>query len=519
LKLWLLLQPGRQPPLPKKHPKNKKLKMKTLTKLILATGALLAMLAPSAQAQVTAPVTIHINGSTAYRAAVHEAIVQILTSPTAAFLSGKTLATSNQAVFQGTINGQTVVFETDWTGSISGIINTANATAPSGSTSWLSPSNITGTAATPGTQTISNAGGTFYSNFDLNAGPGGGNASAATPTYDTAAAPDVCLSDAFQSSTPQAALTTLSGFTGSTAGNAGSINDSENGEIVGVIPFVWLKNAALTNDTNYTTWKNITNITNLQAKELLTTYQQPASFLTGIATDTCPIYITGRDGDTGTRFSELAETGFGVTTLTHQITFNTALLGTAPYQQETGNFTKAQFKLTTASPGANVGGYSSGGTLCGFLADYGTDTDSSLFAGEGYVVGYAGIADADSALAPSGLPVAGNSHYPANYAPAQELAYNGVFESLATISNGTYQGWEYEHFYTLPSSSNPNASNTSWLTVVGNLVGELENTYVVRPGAPAGTGSSNEVTAHVAGYLVNEVAPTSKNAEGGVISP
>lgn len=491
--------------------------MKTLTKLILATGALLAMLAPSAHAQVTAPVTIHINGSTAYRAAVHEAIVQILTSPTAAFLSGKTLATSNQAVFQGTINGQTVVFETDWTGSISGIINTANATAPSGSTSWLAPSNITGVhPAAPGTQTLS-GGGAFYTNFDLNAGPGGGDPCAATPTYDTASAPDVCLSDAFQSSTPQAALTTLSGVTGSTAGNAGSINDGENGEVVGVIPFVWLKNAAMTSDTNYATWQNLTNITNLQVKYLLASYNAPASFLTGVATDTCPIYLTGRDPDSGTRFSELAETGFGVTGTAHQITFGT-VTGTAPYQQETGTFSKQAVKLTTASPVANVGGYSSGGTLCGVLADYGTDTDSSLFAGKGYVVGYAGIADADSALAPSGLPAAGNSNYPTNYTPSVELGYNGVKESLATINNGTYQGWEYEHFYTLPSSSNPNASNTSWLTVVGNLVGELENTYVVRPGAPAGTGSSNEVTAHVAGYLTSEVT-ASKNAEGGVITP
>lgn len=515
---------------------------------MLSAGALLALVATSAQAQVTAPVTLHITGSTAYRAAMTEAIVQIFGgSVNAAYYpSTKTLATAGQAVFQGTLNGQTVTIETDWTGSISGINTVATGAVPApatadtgtganhGTSPWLSPSNLNGTTATAGTQTITNgdlSNAQFYSNFDLNAGPGGGLGLAANSTavYDAPVTADCCMSDSFQSSTPlntASGTTQLDGITGTSvsanalsSSNHGFSNKPGTGEVVGVIPFVWVKCAAESTDTDYQTWTRLTNITNLQAKYLLGNGYGTANLLTGSSAD-ANVYVnlTGRDTDSGTRFSELAETTYGVTSTANQYTLH--ISGTAGSPAHSSDSTTSPLlqssKLQIPLLANNVGGYNSGGGLCSALCAPGIDADFG-----GYVIAEAGISDADSLLAPDGLPVANNSSYPANYQPGVALSYNGVNPNggnlLTLIKNGTYQAWEYEHFYTLPYGTN--TESTSALTVMSNLVAELENTNVVRPGAPYSSGNANEVTAHVAGYLKSEIAPTVKTSEGGVITP
>src|SRR5450631_547950 len=114
--------------------------MKSLTKFAFSAGAVSTKKASSARADIT----VHIAGSTAYRAAVHNAIVAVLNGGTVTAAGINTsVAGSNQAVFKGTVSGHTelgtVTVETVWTGSISGVNDLVNNPSI---TTWLSPSTI-----------------------------------------------------------------------------------------------------------------------------------------------------------------------------------------------------------------------------------------------------------------------------------------------------------------------------------------------------------------------------------------
>ncbi len=506
--------------------------MKLLRNLIPAAALMAFASSVPALAAVSVPSeTIHIAGSTAYRSAVNNAIANLMThtgSPTtygqAAYI-GTNLAGANIATFVGTISnvngGNPVAVEVYWSGSFSGQADLLSnpTTIP-----WISPSVVptSGANAVPGGQSG------FITNFGLSPGVGGGSqlASSGNPTSGQlapAAIADFALSDAFQTSGPfKANSVLLAGVTSGGALEPASGNGTGKGEEVGIIPFVWVKGAANSGDTDYGTWKNILNITSLQAQQLLSANNVPASYLTGVPGDSgVTLYVTGRDGDSGTRLDALAESDFGIFSTTDQYTFavTAAMDGSSDVAGATmtSNDVDQTYALAPNTvPTNNVGGYNSGGSMAKAMAASGEDAALS-----GYIIGYLGVADADTLLSPNGKAdgSTGNPTLPSGYVNGADIEFNGVSLSnpsnhadttygLNRINQGAYSFWTYEHFFarptteTVPGGQQTYTSVPDLLVVAGKVVSDLEST-----------------DANVAGYRTSQVTSASRTVEGGVISP
>src|SRR5277367_4327333 len=138
-----------------------------------ATRILLAGLLALSTAGVTdAQTTIHITGSTAFRAAVHTAITNMLEPGFVFGYSGTSFTGASQAIFTGTAitNGIPVVIKTSWSGSLAGI------------------------------ETVSQAVPSTVSTFLTNTTPQSASGSASAPAaYDSPLIPELCMSDGFQS--------------------------------------------------------------------------------------------------------------------------------------------------------------------------------------------------------------------------------------------------------------------------------------------------------------------------------
>jgi len=500
--------------------------MKALKKLLFATVALAAA---SITAAPAATVTIHLAGSTAYRSAVHNAIAHILTSPTGAYIGGN-LAGASYSVIQGTVGSDTVIFETAWNGSITGI---KAITAPSTNKfPMLLPGGNTLTAVTASGQS------NFYSPYGLAPGVSGGSqvASSGTPatvagatlgtTYENANA-DVAFSDLFQST---AGLADAVAKTPTLAANRQGV--------LGILPFAFVKGAANTGDADYATWQRITDVTSNNVVALYQSGQFSAQLITNNSADLFVfLSATGRDVDSGTRGSAFAESGFGV--------------GNAPTQET--------ISVTTAGPAGTVtgitpttSGESSGGTLASKISTPGfdsavggyplaylgaSDTDTLITEGYAITVGVTGGSNTYTAASlnavGSGSIATGNSVYvdtlggtalgtvtgiagnvltlsasiPAGthtlvvdtkgggYVRGTFLTFNGVALNKSNIQNGKYQYWEYEHYYLA-------AAPTTYVT---SLINQLVNT-----------------DANVAGYYLSDMtnggATVFKNSEGQPIN-
>lgn len=201
----------------------------------------------------------------------------------------------------------------------------------------------------------------------------------AVPTVENAtggtgtAIPDLAFSDVFpESATPPV--------------NRADVEDS----VVGVIPFVFVRNNALT---------GINNITREQAILLMTASGtatvggqtipgMPASFLGGASSN--PIYNVGRDSGSGTRITVLKDIGF------------------------TG--TPTMWGLDAANNLVLTNGYSSGGT------------ERVVIANNANAIGYLGLVDAGAISATATI-----------------ISYNGVVCNPANVQTGKYPLWGYEH--------------------------------------------------------------------------
>jgi hypothetical protein len=181
--------------------------------------------------------------------------------------------------------------------------------------------------------------------------------------------PDLALSDVFPASaTPPIAESAF------------------NRSVLGVIPFLWVKNNALA---------GISNITREQAVLLMTASGafggingMPATFLGGSSPN--PIYLIGRDPGSGTRITVHKDIGFN---------------GNPLYWATNGSGT---YVVTN--------GYSSGGLQRGTIA---AKSDA---------IGYLGRAD---------LAAVSNS--------VTAISYEGVAFTPAAVANGVYPIWGYEH--------------------------------------------------------------------------
>jgi len=298
---------------------------KNLVSMTLLAGALAAMTA-SAQVEVT------ITGSTAFRA---------ITIDRAAFLydSGSMLGVTNNAstgqiTYSGTISNKVtslrntpVKIRLSFSGSGAGMLAVKNLTPVP-------------TSETPG--------------------------------VNVNKVPDIALSDVF----PGAATPSIA-------------ESAFDRDVLGVVPFVYVKNNALS---------GIVSITREQAVLLMTASGSiggingmPASYLGGTGGGASnPIYLIGRDPGSGTRISVHKDIGF--------------------------NGTPLLWATNGAGQYVTTNGYSSGGL------------ERDVIKGKSDAIGYLGLADA-AAIAGFATPI----------------SYQGVAYSVAAVQNGNYGLWGYEH--------------------------------------------------------------------------
>ena len=295
------------------------------TLLALLTGSLVAT-AAHAQVELT------ITGSTAFRAITIDRVANL-------FDAGSRVGITNDATV-GTIT---------YSGTIS------NKVASLGNTPVTIRLSFSGSAS--GMLAVKNSTPVVTA---LSGGPGG-------PT--TNKVPDLALSDVFPgSASPPIAESAF------------------NRAVLGVVPFLFVRNNGLT---------GVNNITREQAVLLMTASGSiggvdgmPATYLGGVSAS--PVYLIGRDAGSGTRISVHKDIGFNLT----PVLWTTNGLG--------------QY-VTHA-------GHSSGGL------------ERNVIAGKPDAIGYLGRAD-----------------FAAIAGAATAMTYEGVAYSTASVTTGSYGLWGYEH--------------------------------------------------------------------------
>ena len=345
----------------------------------LLGGAVLLGMTGIASAQTK----IYLTGSTAFRASAVNEITNLLNAngggfTTATDTAGASAITSANAITYtgGKINGTAVTIKASFSGSGAGI------------------------------QTVAAPAGTYTVGFLPDGATGTANADPRTTTNPReAAVPDIALSDVFQGTTP---------FNGTFNGVTYSALTQST---VGVVAFTFAASNGF--PANQTMTPQI-------AQSLFVTGLVPLSEFTGSSNDdNTGVIATGRDADSGTRLTTVAETNVGVnTTLTQYkpTVSGTTITGLAPYPAAT---------INGVNHPAGDGGESSGGTLRAYLPDTVTagaaqQVDSTLTGG--FLITYLGVSDFNTVASGS-----------------VRLAYGGVLESQTEIEEGAYTLWGYEH--------------------------------------------------------------------------
>ena len=347
---------------------------------ILATSALAFALVTGADAATT---VIHIAGSSAYRAATQNAIGHLLnTGYTTAWADdgGAGINKANAANFTGTLKAAAgslaanapVIISVSWTGSAGGVNCVANSQVST--VRGFLPTTATGTGL------------------------------AASAITDTTSIADIALSDVYKET---------SGFTGLSSWKEAASSP------VGVCPFKWVVSG-----TN----SGITNMTPQLAQSLFSGGQLSKALFTGLASDaTAMVTATGRDADSGTRLTAMAETGVGVSVPVAQFVLVNAN-GDMVYDA-TGVDMGPAPELTINGVDYAIGntGYVSGGNLAAAMRL----TPSGYTALTYFSKGDAGTATA------------------AGTGQCAELSYNGVSYGSddSRVQNGSYTFWSYEHLY------------------------------------------------------------------------
>jgi hypothetical protein len=305
---------------------------------------------------------INITGATAFRAAAHEAIRTTLTGTQYAY-TGSSLGGASQAIFKGTLGGQQYIVRTSFSGSGAGI---AAISSPTSTVQVLDSNTAVST---------------------------NGN-SATSPT--------------FQNVNPRWAFSDVE------KNLAGYPNASLGGGPVGIVPFMFMASRGATTE-------QISNMTT-QAHNALWSRGQlsgPSRYGFNFSPDTF-IIATGRSGGSGTRFTILAETGYGTNT-------NVAQWIASP----TGDLSDAENGGYSGSSGVrdainlNRSLLTAGGSpLDAVLVSYMTVSDAITISGYNPITG----------TSTAGAPV--------------PLSYNGVRYSPENVRNGSYTLWGYQQLYT-----------------------------------------------------------------------
>ncbi len=381
-----------------------------ISKTLLGGVALLGMTgAASAQTK------IYFTGSTAFRASAVNEVNNLLNAngggqTIATDTAGASAVTSANAVTWtgGKINGTAVTIKASFSGSGAGVQTVA---APTGTfTVGFLPDGATGTA-NPDPRVSSNA--------------------------HESAVPDIAFSDVYQGTTP---------FNGTFMSVAyAKLTDN----VVGVVAFTFAASTGF--PANQTMTSQI-------AQQLFTGGEVPLSEFTGnSANDSVGAIATGRNADSGTRLTAVAETNVGVNTALFQYqptVSGTTITNLAPYPAAS---------INGVPHGSGDGGESSGGTLRGYLTETVTaaaaqQVDSSLTGG--YLVTYLGVSDFNA--------VSGSG--------AVALAYSGVPESQTEIIEGAYTLWGYEHLdYKSTLGNGSTGGPAIKLTFATSLTNQIKN--------------------------------------------
>lgn len=316
-------------------------------------SVLLAAISLAAASSGNAQTVIDITGSTAGRSAVHNAIRSVLSNETFVY-NGSNFNGASKTLFKGDIGGTPVIVRTSWSGSAAGVRDVAQ----NNGSVWFANTSID-------TNSLNNT------NVNL------ANNSANTVT-DT---PEIAYSDVFQSSTIYGSPT---------------LTDDK----AGIIPFKFFASA----DAPST----LTNITSLQARSLFGAGYIPLAVFTGNSSDQATyVYSTGRDPESGTRITGMAEIGYGV-------------FGAVQHNQPaiTSGAVTALIPWPAGTYAEGNGGYTSGSNVK-------TALEANGF-GNGFgLISFTGPSDWSTA--------------------AKELSYNGVSYSTDNVKQGKYTFWGYLH--------------------------------------------------------------------------
>lgn len=354
-------------------------------KISLLAGLAALGFASSASAQTV----INITGATAFRAAAHTSIINILGGNGVCQYGyvGSSISNANHAIFVGNIAGNPFVIRTSQNGSTAGIAAVVNAT------------NLTYLRSNLTSPDISTAGVQIAADI----------ATATTNGKTETAVGRFSFSDVDQaiSNTPTPALP---------------------GAPVGVVPFVFVANVGAP--------AGLTNMTDQLHEAQWSTGQLPLSMYTGNPADTKLVLNTGRSNGSGTRATILAETQYGPFRAVVQ--WGGPNTGANVAGSE-GSGSVSWLQLL------NDGGYSSNSfvrqNLARTSANVTVGTDGSGNGGTAgqniVIVSYLTLSDAAAITTITGGAGVG----------AKALTYNGVAYSEDKVKNGEYSLWGYQQFY------------------------------------------------------------------------
>jgi hypothetical protein len=434
----------------------------------------------------------HVSGSTAFRVADVTAeanyLVANFTTVTGAY-SGASLTGANTSVITGVSATSTVTFENAFNGSIQGDESVSAVAVPgnAGQVVFPTATGVTLTAVTKGSST---------------APASGGNSVTFSNTETTYA--DIAFSDvSFATAKPVIKLATS------------ATASAQGGSVVGVVPFVFVANATSditdfgstvststivsTSTFTYATATVAVNVTHqnfadLWSNGVLNTnsssqYDSGANptVFTGSVTDSSyTIFAAGRDIDSGSRATALAETGYplkgnGVVAVTQPVSQFFPLDASNNVVGNVGTGTIESFESVPAetvdgiSLAAGNGGYNSGGNLAKALSVTIDKTSNP----QTVMIGYLGASDAYTALTASGTgrhPAILLGYEGTSFNPAGSSLTNGyaVQADINKVYAGSYTFWSYEHVYynsnNVTGGLNDSANPSS---IVSSLVSQL----------------------------------------------
>lgn len=354
-------------------------------KISLLAGLAALGFASSASAQTV----INITGATAFRAAAHTSIINILGGPGVCEYgyAGSSISSANHAIFKGNIGGNPFVIRTSQSGSTAGIAAVVNAT----SLTYLRDDLTAPDISTAGVQIAASI----------------ADATTAGKTETDTARFSFSDVDQAISNTPTPALP---------------------GAPVGVVPFVFVANVGAP--------AALTNMSDQLHEAQWSTGQLPLSMYTGNPADTKLVLNTGRSNGSGTRATILAETQYGP--------FRAVVQWGGP--NSSANVTGVEGTGAIAwLQLLNDGGYNSNSWVRQNLSRSSTNvtvgTDGSGNGGTSgqdiVMVSYLTLSDAAAITTVTGGAGVG----------AKALTYNGVAYSEDNVKNGQYTLWGYQQFY------------------------------------------------------------------------